>query len=570
MKNHKLIISLLMIVIGALLGGCAMRQPPSGGPADKTPPAVVATVPRSDSTRVGRLPYIEIQFDEAIDRASVRNQFWLLPELPTPPAVSWKGSRRLRLVLNDSLYADQTYILTLGTGIKDVHNNKLGAPFVLPFSTGDQIDHGEISGRVVGEKVSGVFVYGYPLADSLEPGNLLSARPRYYTQVGQGGQFALKFLRAGRYRVFALDDQNGDRLYSFQVDRVALPSTDVRLDSVNMKRSDLNFTLIREDTLGPHLARAAGVSANRLELQFNEDLLTRQTLQIQIHDSLQQRELPVLAYEVDEKSRNKLIVFTATQQAVRYLGSIQNAVDAAGNPDFHAGAGRSADSAMTFSFSGVEKPDTTTTRLSRWYPPDGQSNVRYNSDIWLQLSQPVDTLTARAAVRLLAGADTLVEGRWDFSVARRPRFLPATPLARGKTFTLSIDLAGLKSVYGQSFGDSLLTSRFTTWKWSELGEISGTVHTGNPAWKKALLEALPERGTELYSAAAETNKPYEISFLPGGKYRLRAVIDANGNGRADAGSTSPFQFAEPFLIYPDTVTVRKRWTTEGIDFQFGE
>jgi hypothetical protein len=49
---------------------------------------------------------------------------------------------------------------------------------------------------------------------------------------------------------------------------------------------------------------------------------------------------------------------------------------------------------------------------------------------------------------------------------------------------------------------------------------------------------------------------------------MKGVLDMNENQIWDKGQTNPWTFAEPFLIHPDTVKVRKRWTTEGIDFNF--
>ena len=81
---------------------CAVRRAPEVGPQDKTPPQLVSTFPTPDSTNVKDLDYIELKFDENLDRSSIRNQMWMLPDPPGGFEVEWKNSKTLRVKLNDS------------------------------------------------------------------------------------------------------------------------------------------------------------------------------------------------------------------------------------------------------------------------------------------------------------------------------------------------------------------------------------------------------------------------------------------------------------------------------------
>ncbi|MFZ0390127.1 MAG: hypothetical protein WAN36_06670, partial [Calditrichia bacterium] len=74
--------------------------------------------------------------------------------------------------------------------------------------------------------------------------------------------------------------------------------------------------------------------------------------------------------------------------------------------------------------------------------------------------------------------------------------------------------------------------------------------------------------TRQYFAADTLGTRYQLNFLPEGLYLQHSVVDVNGNQRWDKGSAVPWHYAEPFLFKEDTVKVRKRWTTEGQDFQF--
>lgn len=547
-------------LLAVSLQTCANRKAPPGGPEDKSPPQVTATFPTADSTNIAHLEYLEFQFNESVDRASLRDQVWMLPELSHGFELRWKGDKKLRIVLNDSLDKDQTYILTIGTGVRDLRNNNLDEPLILPFSTGPVIDTGRISGRVIGENIEGVFIYTYQVSDSFSERSIFEYKPRYYTQVGKSGAFQIRYLKPDTYRIYALDDQNADRLYTLQVDRIGIPSVDIRLDSTLMEYRDLNFTLIREDTTGPQSTRVNPVNNRTLEILFNESLDIARTFQISIQDSIRKKPLTILATQVENNQQGELIVFTERQESTIYLGTLGAVKDVTGN--------LSDQSAFKFRFEGDTSQDTVRMRLVKLFPGKDRGDVPYDASVRFEFTLPADTLLLTQHVQLLDEDSALVAGRWHFASPSKPEFFPDTLLRRGSVYRLVMDLPNVRSVFGDSLGDSLYVHRFTTVDFSELGEIGGIVTADKPAWEKMIVTAALFRGNGEHSVTSRSGIPYQIPYLPAGNYKLKAIIDVNANGRYDAGSSIPFEFCEPFFLYPDTVKVRKRWTTDGIDFHF--
>ncbi len=564
-RMHWQIIRRLLLIGAAvfLTQACAVRRAPSGGPADKAPPRVIRTFPAADSTNVTSLNFIEIDFDEGIDRNSVRDQVWMLPEMPNGFEIEWKGNKKMRVALNDSLDENQTYILTVGTEIKDFHGNRLSAPILLTFSSGPTIDHGEISGRIVGEKSVGAYIYAYPLTDDFSAKTIFEQKPRYYTQVSKTGKYQIKYLRPGDYRVYALLDENRDRLYTLQTDQIGIPAKDVLLDSANLSVSNINFTLTREDSSAPKILRARAMRENLVEIYFSEPVKLAQTFHIAIVDSAQKKQLKVLAKTIDPKESTRLFIFTEPQKNTRYLGGIDSVQDVSGN----VAAERKL---LRFRFTGKPQPDTLKTRLISINPRDGEKNIRYEAPIVFDFSQPVDSASLRANFQLQSADSQIVPGKWRFYSRLQPKFEPTRSFEKGAIYTIRLDLRKIRSVFEIPFGDSLIVSHFTTYEFSELGEISGTVRAGRADWEQAIIEAKALRGDERYSVITPVNVPYQLVFLPDGFYHLKAMIDVNKNGKYDAGQSDPFQFAEPFLLYRDTVKVRKRWTSDGIDFDFGK
>lgn len=559
-RQTKIIIAILGSICFFLFSDCAYKVAPTGGPEDKTPPEIIYTLPAPDSTNIESLPYLEFRFSEAVDKASFRNETWLLPELPGGYELKWKGSKTLRIILNDALEKDQTYIFTIGTGVQDLHRNSLPSPLVLPFSTGNEIDQGEISGRVFEKNPRGIFIYAYVISDTFSAGVVFKRKPRYYTQIGSSGDFQLRYLKEDSYRVYALEDKNGDKKYTLQTDRIGIPVKDVTISSQRMKHSQVNFYLIREDTTRPQFARADTLYKNALELSFNEPLLRDQLISISIRDSLNRSELPIIASELNFEEPNRIVLYTGPQKNVKYVGTMSAVQDTAGNI--------SPDDTVRFSFIGALDSDTTSAKLIAVDPEDGHKDVDYDSGIELSFYYPVDSTSLMNGFQLLSPDSLPIPGKWQFESLLRPRFVPDTTLSKDATYRIRLDLLKINTIFGDAIGDSILLSGFKTKDWAQLGEIAGVVYSDNPEHKSAIIKASPLRGVGKYTTSAEVGKSYLLQFLPEGLYLLEAGIDVNQNQKMDRGGALHFQYSEPFKALPDTIKVRKRWTTEGVNFRF--
>jgi len=64
--------------------------------------------------------------------------------------------------------------------------------------------------------------------------------------------------------------------------------------------------------------------------------------------------------------------------------------------------------------------------------------------------------------------------------------------------------------------------------------------------------------------------PYEFSGILPGTYSLEGFRDRDNNGEYSFGQAFPFQPAERFVVYPDTIKVRARWPNEGNDIVIKE
>lgn len=548
----------LVIITGVFR--CAHKIAPSGGPEDKTPPTVVHTIPAPDSVNVRHLEYIEIEFSENIKKTSLAGNYWLVPEVPGGLAIKWKGGRKLRLYPADSLLDNQTYVLTLGTGIKDLRGNGLEAPFQLAFSTSAGLDSGAIYGSVYSDKPEKeIYVYAYPLPESTLPDTFLQRKPRYYTQINSRGDFRFTHLPPGGYRVIALLDKDYDRVYRLGTDWIGIPFSDVHIDANHPFFYHLNLYLIKEDTTAPQIRALDTVSVWEIRLTFNEPIRFDEGIHLTVRDTAGQPVARPLAVSFDHTQPEKIDLFFRGLPPHRELELWVSGVrDAAGNPVIDS---------LQKTFTSPARKDTLPPRFMEISPPDGSEDVPYDARVAVSFNVPVDTGRFIRVFSLRDEKKRIVPGSFDFTDRRKPVFIPDTLLEETAGYTVEIRLDSLKDLFGRSFPDTLLRFQFITRNWADLGEISGMVFLPDTGWKQAIIEAQAVDKKKVYRTVVRVGKEYLLPFLPGGFYLLRMIVDVNENGEWDRGKTLPWRFSEPFLFKPDTVKVRKRWTTQGIDFE---
>ncbi len=195
------------------MAGCAVPQAPTGGPPDDTPPTVEESNPTMGATLFDG-DEVELRFNRYIDEGSFIEALSITPPFDQRPEVRWSG-RRARISFPEPLQENTTYIITLDTNLRTFRNVELREPIVLAFSTGDRINQGALSGRVVDPRIDepadGIDIFAYPAPDSLPPDSLPD-RPSYRTQTNDEGEFSLSFLREEPYYVIAVDDRNRSRM----------------------------------------------------------------------------------------------------------------------------------------------------------------------------------------------------------------------------------------------------------------------------------------------------------------------------------------------------------------------
>lgn len=239
MERKNLLLCLLALILTA---ACASIGNPDGGRFDETPPRVVGSSPADGAVNVSKRK-VQILFDEYVKLEKASEKVVISPPQIEPANVRADG-KRVKVDFYDSLRANTTYTIDFSDAIEDNNEGNPMGQYTFSFSTGDVIDTMQVSGRVLNaadlEPIKGIMVGLYP-ADSTWNDTLFRTRPFLRVSRTNGeGRFTIKGVKDGAYRVRALEDKDGDFVFSQKNERVAFDTMvyvtgsfpDVRMDTV--------------------------------------------------------------------------------------------------------------------------------------------------------------------------------------------------------------------------------------------------------------------------------------------------------------------------------------------------
>lgn len=239
--------ALLWLCLAILTGACASMGRPEGGARDEVPPEFVSSNPAPGARNVKRTR-LQLTFNENIQLEDAFTKVVVSPPQETPPKISANG-RHLTAELQDTLIPNTTYTIDFADAIKDLNEGNVLDGFALDFSTGDSIDSLRISGMVLQaenlEPAQGMLVGVY----SNYTDTSLTTRPfDRIARTNQLGQFTIRNLKPGSYRIFAVNDLNRDYHWDRSED-IAFFDTLITPWAENITVSDTLFASNREDSI---------------------------------------------------------------------------------------------------------------------------------------------------------------------------------------------------------------------------------------------------------------------------------------------------------------------------------
>lgn len=545
-------------VILALLLNCAQPEPPSGGPPDKTPPRLASSVPLSGATNVGQVKNVLLQFSKPMQEGT-GSQVFISPHPAKPPKLRWRGDR-LEVVMPESLNANQTYVVQVSATVSDLRGNKLDSSVIVAFSTGPSIDSGRISGQVwqKGTPQEGASVALYPVNGDTDSLNYDSLNVDYMTVSNQRGRFDLRFLSPHRYRLVAFTDKNKNDRFNPKTEPFAVTDRPTIVGGEE-PLNDLILELTSVDTSKLQIITAV-YSQNklirvRLTREITVQYLSSHLGAAQLVDSADTSHLYALrafAESEDSSTTGLSLDFGNVPDGIYRLSVPYDSL----TPPLEL---------ARVSVKGVQDKEPPT--VVSWLPG---KQPRFAKDvvIGLTFSEPIDTSKFMQGVIILVhnDKDTLpLMASWPdpFHV-----HVKTDALKNGANYRLDIKGVGIVDPAGNMMADTLRSYKFNTLSTDSLGTISGklSVQIAGKENDPVVLEFKDIVANYQYHLPV-TGREFRMD-IPAGRYVLSGFVDSNRDGIHGYGSVTPFRYAESQASYQDTIVVRARFETTGIEFTF--
>ncbi len=544
---------------------CAREGMPPGGPRDRIPPYVVETDPPTGSTHVPLDVSPTLIFNERIQPRSIEGNLFIAPIVEFTSEASWRGNR-ITIRFEEPLQEERTYIITVGTGFRDMRGNRMDSTYVYALATGPNIEEGEVTGMVVndGLPARNAYVWAYNLSGKPDP-DPAGTTPDYLTQAGRDGTFTFTHLSADRYRFFAFLDQGRDRLYDAGLDPVGVPARDVVLSEGQMLDGPMWFRLAVNDTASMNVSSVRPSHMRELNVYLSEaprgDLVGN--LDAYAITGVEEGEsLEVTSAYQDPDDPATIVLTTAPQVRDRaYLLTVNGLENTWAEPI------DSTENTAEFAGSSIENPPAP--RLLDVHPGNRSRDVTQSVELRFSFSVPV-TLEEGAVVLMdSTGREIGGDLRWIATTVAAMR--PDTLLQPTAEYEILILPGLVENRFGQplqSTGDrpDTLSYAFTTIDPETYGSLSGRFEDEDPEGTGYVEISLHKVRESEASSEVELAGPGDFRFdnvLPG-RYILQAYRDANGNGRFDYGTAFPFDPAERSMVHPDTLEIRSGWETEEV------
>lgn len=242
----KRLLVAIFLLYPLVFHSCANQLPPSGGEDDRIPPTVLSISPLPNTVNYTGNK-IEIEFDEYVDRRSLRESLFISPKPKGELEYNWSG-KSVEIIFNGELEKNKTYVFSIGTGLKDLRGgNAIQQPIAFAISTGNKIDKGKVRGAVydfsIGESSSDRFknliICVYVIRKEINPEKDI---PDFITQVNQDGIFSFDNLPEGEFRMFAINDNDRNLLFDKNFDDISILAGDIFIKDT-MPIRDVNFLM---------------------------------------------------------------------------------------------------------------------------------------------------------------------------------------------------------------------------------------------------------------------------------------------------------------------------------------
>ena len=580
-----------LLLVSVLAQRCANAVAPTGGPKDTTPPMVKTAVPENNSTNFNGKK-IELTFDEYVTLENASQNVLISPPLATKPDIKLKN-KTVVIKFKEPLAENTTYTIHFGSAIKDLREGNQFKEYVYCFSTGDYIDTLRVSGQVLNAEdkkpVEDIYVSLYAEREGLDTLPTTTI-PDYITKTDKEGKFNLTGLADKRYFVFALNDANANLYFDQPNEAIAfldtlVPATfpqspkdmvtdtlvvdtlvvdSLTMDSISM--DSLVIDSIAVDSLLVNSPTIRNFDQNALNLtlsMFTEIDSTQMLLEKKlVEEGLLRfvfrhpaKEAVVMTPEILPDTFNLVTMHSVEYDTVWWYFTpkvkdslwVQVKYDTIINDS----------SRYSLKFKDKNARNKKPELLKVTNNTIGKGGLKPEESLVLKFSEPIVDYQMRDSAIFKCDTtvfyDTLAFEKVD---AFGLKYRLVNPIAADTNYSIEVPDSVFFGIRGRTH--ERIKVDFHRLKDDEFGNIYITVVPPDGT-QQVIVQLTDESGKVLKQEYIMQEQEVMFEYLMPAKYKLRAILDADGNGKWSTGNYHRRIQPETIVDYKDVLEIRAGW-----------
>ncbi len=586
-RLKHILITACLLLMAFFAQQCANAVAPTGGPKDNTPPRVVEAVPVNQSINFSGKK-IEITFDEYITLENANQNVLISPPLSEKPDIKLKN-KTVVVKFKENLAPNTTYTINFGSAIKDLHEGNLFKDYVYSFSTGDHIDTLAIAGKVldaadkkpVENAYVGLYAGDRDNLDSLP----MTVAPNYITKTDKEGNFRLAGLADKKYLVFAIKDVNSN-LYFDQpneevafldtlvqasclqkpvqpaIDTVANDSLTMQVDTLARVKDSIvleteTTTMYDQNALNLTLYMFTEVDSTQvlLEKKLVEEGLLRFVFRHPAQDAA------IMTPEMLPDSFNLVTRHSVAYDTVWWYFT-PNVKDSLWvQVKYDTLINDSTRYSLKFKDKKIrnKKPETLKVRNNL----KGRDGLIPGEDLVLTFSEPIVRYAMHDSsvfkCDTLIYYDTLAFEQAD---EQGLKYRLTNPFSADVSYSFEIPDSVFFGIRGRT--NERIKADFHVLNDDEYGNIYITV-VPPKGMKQVVVQLTDESGKVLKEQIVSQKEEVMFDYLMPAKYKLRAILDADGNGKWSTGNYHRHTLPETVIEYKDALDLKAGWDIDLAD-----
>lgn len=582
--NRNLLHIIIIAVIAAVLYSCANIGNPTGGMIDKTPPIFVRSNPMPNAVNV-KDRKIELFFDEIVTLKDPSTKIIVSPAQTEMPQMNASG-KKVTIELIDTLLPNTTYTIDFSNSIQDNNEGNPLENFAFAFSTGDYIDSLRVAGYVIDsrtlEPMKGIIV---GMNSNHSDSAFITDKLQRVAITNDRGQFTIRNVHPGSYRLFALGDLDRDFRFGNPQEDIAfcdslitpwvstkevndtLFSADNKVDTITTRTrpdyhpNDLLLNLFNENRKSQYLANNSRIDSTRISIIFAAPSDTLPLLSI-----IDRKDVPTDWYTLERSLTNDTLTYWIRPSHLVSSDTLRTTLTYLRTDSLNRLSPATDTLQFTFQRPKAKKKKKNEEEDSVPKIPtmDIRSLTQQTHEIYapliLESTTPIERFDTTAFhLQQKAEGDSVYRDVEKYAVALRDTSLNRRTIVvrhrweSGGAYRLLVDSLGVEDIYG--LFSKTIKQDFSVRKMEEYGNLIFNI----PEVKdSAIVELLDGQEKVVLSVPVKNHKAELINILPA-TYYARLYLDANGNGKYDTGCYIEHRQPETSFYYPGAIKVKKNW-----------